>query len=89
MTRLLLLLAIIATVLDGIAYLLLIANGRVLEMNPVFATASVWLALAAKTALVVLLIALVSVIGSTARWPLVVAVVAGMVGFVSTVMAAG
>lgn len=77
--------AILATGLDAIAFAALIATGHVRELNPLFATASIWMALAAKSLLIVLLVALTAVIRDRARLPLVVGIAAGIVGAVSTV----
>lgn len=87
-TRALLAAAVLATALDGIAYAALISAGKAAERNPLFVGATVPLALAAKGALCVLLLALVAVIGARARWALCVAIAVGLAGFATTVAAA-
>jgi hypothetical protein len=88
--------AITATVLDGIAYLVLIANGHVIETNPVIAQLAAPVALWAKASAIVLLVAL-SVLSSqiasralraAVSVALVVAIVVGAAGTVSTLAAA-
>ena len=87
MTRALLGLAVLAMAADALAYAVLIRTGHASELNPIWAAASLWLALAAKALVVVVLVALTSILSErvrVARAVLVVAILAGVVGAVST-----
>lgn len=97
LTTALLPLAVFATALDGLAYSVLISSGVVRETNPLIAALSAPVALWAKAAAIVLLVSLAVLsclvasraLRFTVGVVLVVAIVAGWWGFVSTIGAAG
>lgn len=88
--------AITATALDAYAYLALVSTGVVREANPVVAALSTSVALWAKAALAVLLVSLAVLsrlvasraLRFTVGLVLVVAIVTGLTGAISTVGAA-
>lgn len=95
MTRLLAA-ATVATALDALAFLLLVVPGDVAEANPIVARLAIPVALWARAAVVVLLVALTVLAGLrpdrrlrvTVGAALVVAIAVGLVGAASTALAA-
>lgn len=81
--RILLIAAIVATVGDALAYAVFIGAGLSREMNPLWNGVSLWLALAGKAAIVVVLVAIANT--RYGRAVLAVAVVVGSIGIFSTI----